>query len=354
MKHQLTPIEDGLFVVNAERTVEIDLLQRRLLDLADSGVMTFGSANMEILKPELYDAGYSIEGTPLCLDDDISIGLQMPDTWYLNKGTNALSISMYYNFLTFKEQAKVGVLFSKNKPASDRFGRIGAIEVYMREPLELFLLSNGINYFGTPKTLTECMRVLEGWDTSRVKRLKSYLSYSDFIQLWSESNFPNYRASEWRLGRQISEEIFANTGTTNVREGVRFFWQNYLLQRDKKISAGDVEIDVLGRLFYEKRQPQFVLLGEDVFSESETGEVITFRHFSEDKTTSVCRRVEKNEKDLETARLAKKMFPDSAVAVIRNPADMPAFTMCKLDEIKQGVSREVAVVAEALTQLINK
>lgn len=352
MKHNIIDHSNNIYVVRFDQNVNVDQIQPNLLYLADKGVSTFGNISTEILRPQLEKEGFNIEKNDLCFDDDLSLELQMPQTWYVNRGTNAISTAMYYNFLNFKEMAKAGVLFTKNKEASEKYGRIGIVEVYLQNKLEEFLLSNGINYFGTPKTLTECMRVLEGWNIKRVPRLKAYVPYANFIKLWCEVHFPGFMASEWGLGENKSNLIFKGTGTTNVREGLKFFWKNYLLKRKNKIGHGDAEIDVLSEFFYKNRQPDFILIGEDVFSEDSKLAPIKFKQFNSPDVISVGRSDEKNGKDILTAQLSQKLFPEAKIIVFQNNSPLPNFTMCKLDEIKKGVNREVALIASTLSYFL--
>ncbi len=352
MKNKLQHHAGNIFIAQYGTNINIDLIQRNLITLADMGICTFGNMNTDILRPVLEKEGYLIDKNDLCFEDDLTLGLQMPDTWYLNRSVAAISISMYYNFLNYKEMAKSGVLFTKNKTAFDNFGRTGIIEVYHQDKLEEFLLSNGIDYFGVPKTLTECMRVLEGWDTKRVPRLRSYVPYSEFIRLWCRDYYPDFKESEWDLGEFKSRLILDGTGSTNVRDAIKFFWKNHLLKKKQKISSGDVEIDILSRRFYENRQPDYILIGEDIFSESETAEYIDFKEFTSGNVHKAYRLKEKNGKDIETALMAERLFPNSKIVVFRNDNPLPNFTMCKLDEIKNGINREVGIIAEVLISLI--
>ncbi|MDA8611353.1 hypothetical protein N9L18_00615 [Candidatus Pacebacteria bacterium] len=351
MKTRFREHSDRVLVAHTPVHADIDTVHRNMIALSDGGISTFGNLNTEILRNHLEQQGRVLERTDLCLPDDVSIGLQMPDTSYLNRGTNAISIAMYYNFITFKEMSKEGRLFTKDKEVFDELGRIGVIEVYLQKNLERDLLTHGLNYFGTPKTLTECMRVLEGWDLGVTPRLKSYCAYADFIQEWCKNNYPHYKSSEFRLGREISEDIFKHTGTNHVRECIKFFWQNFLLKKPKKISPGDVEIDILGKTFNDIRRPDFVLVGQDFLTEEDSESKITFRGFQSGKVITVNHRKSENDKSLKTAELISEAFPASQVVVFKNPDSLPSFSMCKLDEIKSGVSREVALVADVLCEL---
>lgn len=354
MKNKLEHHSGNIFIAQYGKHINVDEIQKNLIFLADTGVCTFGNMNTDILRPILENEGYEIDSNDLCLEDDLTLGLQMPDTWYLNRSVAAISISMYYNFLNYKEMVKGGVLFTKNKTAFDTFGRIGIVEVYLQDTLEEFLLSNGIDYFGVPKTLTECMRVLEGWDIKRVPRLRTYVPYSEYIRLWCRNYYPDFKESEWDLGESKSKMILGGTGTTNVREAIKFFWKNNLLRKKQKISMGDVEIDILSRRFYENRQPDYILIGEDIFTEHETSDHIYFKEFSTGKVHTAFRSGEKNEKDIATAQMAEKLFPNAKVIILRNTDPLSNFTMCKLDEIKNGINREVGVIAEVLTYLIKQ
>jgi hypothetical protein len=354
MKNKLEHYAGNIFIAQYGKEIDVDLIQKNLIFLADKGVCTFGNISTEILRPILEDNNFKIERNDLCFEDDLTLGLQMPDTWYLNRGSGAISISMYYNFLNYKEMAKGGVLFTKNKEAFDSYGRTGIVEVYLQDNLEKFLLSRDIDYFGTPKTLTECMRVLEGWDINRLPRLKSYVPYSEFIKIWCNDYYPNFKESEWGLGEVKSKMILNGTGTTNVRESIKFFWQNYLLKKSEKISSGDIEIDILSRHFYGNRKPDYILIGEDIFTEDESIQKINFKEFTTGRIIEVGHSSKKNEKDMATALITEKLFPEAKIIIFRNTSLMSNFTMCKLDEIKKGVNREVGVIAEVLVSLINE
>lgn len=355
MKTTIENRSGHIYIANVNMQPDIDLVQGNLVSLADMGLVTFGNNNIQVMQPVLEKRDlFKIEENELCFDDDKSIGLEMPNTWYLNRGTNALSISMYYNFLGFKEMVKDNVLFKKNASAFNHFGRIGVIEVYLQKPLEQFLKVNKMPYFGTPKTLTECMRVLEGWSIERVGRLRSYRTYASFIQEWCRANYPDYNESEWSLGEVRSAELFAQKQTTNVRKAIMFFWKNYLLNKSREVTPGDIEIDVLSPDFYHKRKPDFVLVGNDIFTQEQTNSFIQFKSYSSDQTFFANRELEHNGKDLVTAEMLEQQFPDSKIIVFRNPNGLPNFSMCKLDEIKQGINREVAQIAEVLVSFINK
>ncbi|RMF05698.1 hypothetical protein D6764_04045, partial [Candidatus Woesearchaeota archaeon] len=50
------------------------------------GVLTYGDINFESFYDSLLERGAKIARNSLCFEDDLSLGLQMPETWYLNKG----------------------------------------------------------------------------------------------------------------------------------------------------------------------------------------------------------------------------------------------------------------------------
>ena len=342
---KLIHLENNIYSVTLTKEVDVDNIQRNLLNIADSGLITFGHINTEILPFE------NVEHNDLCLFDDQTLGLEMPNTWYLNKGTNALSISMYYNFLNYKEMAKQNRLFTKNSEIADRYGRIAMIELYWQTEVEDFLSKNEIQYFGTPKTLTECMRVLEGWNLKLTPRLYSYTGFASAIHGWCKENFVGYKEEFWSKSREENEVILAEHGTTNIREGIKEYWKKVLLNKQPKVNPGDVEIDVLSYRFYENRQPAIILIGEDVFSEAPTPEKITFRRFSNSETMHSYRSYEKSNKPLLNARLAQERFPDSKIILLETKQGLPNFSLCKLDEIKQGISLEVGQIAEVLSNL---
>jgi len=349
-------LDEKLFKVTADEAISRIEAKEDIKYLVDRKLATFGDLNTRILVEKFKQEGYEVELMDLCLEDDISIGLPMPDVSYLNVGEHSLSIPMYYNFLTFKEMAKKGALFSTNSEVAERYGRVGLIEVYFQDKLQDFLTNRNINYFGTPKTLTECMRVLEGWDTNRVPRLKSYVEFANFIHLWSKTNFPGYIADEWLLGEQESKELLNKRGTTNVREAVKFFWSNYLFKKKPLVDTADVEIDVIGREFYRDREPDFILVGEDVFSK-EVGEgkgKVVFRSFSTQEELVFSRESDKNQKNLKTAMLVRETFPNTTIIMYENPVGLPNFSMAKLDEVKEGLSEEVAIAAKGLRYVLEQ
>jgi len=347
---RVTKVDKGVFEITASRVVDADQIHADLMFMERQGMLTFGDQATRILQAELLDAGYDVQLTDLCFDDDLSIGLQMPETWYLNRGPYAVSISMYFNFLNYKEMAKAGELYSKNASAAKDFGRIAAIEIYIEEDLKSVLRECNSTYFGTPRTLTECMRVLEGWDINRIPRLKRYVTYANFIKLWCSRNFPDFDESQWGLGKEESKSRLQETGVTNVRQGIRFFWQNYLAVRVERIAAEDIEVDVVDPTFQAIRQPRYVLLGEDIFAGEgvDTGAEMIFRSFSETKVVQYPRNVLSNELQRKTAALIRKKFPMATIIMFKNPPTMPTFTLTKFDEVKEGVSREVAIVAQGL------
>jgi len=342
---KLIHLENNIHSVTLTREVNVDKIQRNLLDIADKGIITFGHINTEILPFE------NVERNDLCLFDDQTLGLEMPNTWYLNKGTNALSISMYYNFINYKEMAKQNQLFTKNSEIADSYGRIAMIELYWQTELEDFLVKNEISYFGTPKTLTECMRVLEGWNLKSTPRLYSYTGFANTIHEWCKENFVKYNEESWSKSREENDVILAEHGTTNIREGIKEYWQKVLLNKQPKVNPGDVEIDILSYRFYENRRPSIILIGEDVFSETPTSEQITFRRFSNSETMHNYRSFEKNDKPLLNARLAQERFPDSKIILLGTENGLPNFSLCKLDEIKQGINLEVGQIAEVLSSM---
>ncbi len=347
---QTIKIEEGIFEVVASRVVDADQIHADLSFMEHEGMLTFGDQTTRILSDEFRRGGYAIELTDLCYEDDLSIGLQMPDTWYLNRGLYGVSISMYFNFLNYKEMVKDGELYTRNFTVARDFGRIAAIEIYIEKDLRSHLNTRGKRYFGTPRTLTECMRVLEGWDVQQIPRLKRYITYADFIRLWCSAHFPDYRQEEWGVGKEVSKMFLQAHGTTNVRQGIRYFWQHHLERRPDKIAPEDIEIDILDPTFQSERSPRYVLLGEDIFSDVsiDTGSEMVFRSFSETKIIRYPRNVQSNEMQFKTAKLVRRRFPTATVIMFKNPPAMPTFTMTKFDEVKEGVSREVAVVANGL------
>ncbi len=342
--------EPGIFEMVAPRNVNVDRIHDDLAFLQHQGMLTFGDLTTRILHDQFVDLGYPIQLTDLCYEDDKSIGLQMPETWYLNRGLYAPSISMYFNFLNYKEMAKEGELYVRNAEVATKFGRITAMEIYIQSDLQQALDASGKRYFGTPGTLTECMRVLEGWDLEALPRLARYVTYSNFIRLWCGVNFPGYKDAEWGQGKAAAKAEMKERSSTNVREGLRFFWENYLEQRPNRIAPEDIEINIVDSEFHRTRMPRYVLIGEDIFADEslDTGHDIVFRSFTESKIIRCPRIVTQNSRQYQTAQLLRQRFPDTTVIMFKNPSPMPSFTMMKCDEVKEGISREVAIVASGL------
>ncbi len=280
--------------------------------------MTFGDTNYRVFEKFFVEKGYNPEPLDLCLDDDKSIGLEMPKTWYLNKGKHALSIATYYNYLNWHGIVENKNLDTFNKNISDDYGKIACIEVYLEKELKSFLDVKNIEYFGTPRTLTECVRYLEGWNIQKYPRLKGYATFSKFIELWSRTNFPYFNSEEWYLGKEKSNRINSSGQVTNVRKAIQYFWQNYLLKKHKKISDEDVEIDILGGKFHTIRQPKIILLSEDLFSEQNSDFEIfnnLTKKLSKDK---IYVSKLKNDFPMKNAEVAKEIYPDSLIILIEN------------------------------------
>ena len=81
----------------------LDEYYNNLIFLESKNILAFGDTNYRIFEKFFTQRGYDPKPLDLCLDDDRSIGLEMPKTWYLNKGKHALSISTYYNYLNWQE-----------------------------------------------------------------------------------------------------------------------------------------------------------------------------------------------------------------------------------------------------------
>ncbi len=307
--------------------------------------------NFRILENFFSNNGYSPELLDLCFDDDKSIGLEMPKTWYLNKGKHALSIAMYYNYLNFHGIVEKNNLDTFNKEITSQYGRIACIEIYLENELRSFLNQNNIKYFGTPKTLTECVRYLEGWSIEKYPRLKGYVTFSKFIELWSRINFPSFNAEEWYLGKEISSRINHNRAT-NVRSAVKYFWENYLSRKQNVISEEDVEIDILGGLsFHKKRKPQIILMSEDLFS-NKNSDFEIFKNLTQKthKDKMYISRL-KNDFPIKNAQVARDIFPDSLVVLIENDSIFDR-NFSLINPIKQSINTDVVVTAKILRHVI--
>ena len=67
--------------------------------LENAGILTFGDMATRIFEKTLRKREYEPVLLNLCFEDDKSIGLDMPRTWYIKKGKHALAIDHYYNYL---------------------------------------------------------------------------------------------------------------------------------------------------------------------------------------------------------------------------------------------------------------
>lgn len=321
------------------------------------GVLTYGDINTETLVEQIQARDYAVQRSALCMDDDRSLGLEPPNTGYLNKGDHALSISMYYNFLQFKVGAQNGELFKRNTEIGEEFGRIAMIEVFLEDKLETFLKMRGMKYFATPKTLTETVRVNEGWDRQRIPRLNDYVEFAGFIEEWSKNNCPSYYKDGWHLGRETSEKMVSEFGSTNVRVCTRYFWQNYLINKEPKIQKKDVEIDIVDPGFIKEKEPDIIMLGENFIEPSarpgSTGKDIHFNYFSTGKTIEVPHLIKSDEKNIKNAYMLTERFPGTKIVMMENPEGLPRFSMSKLDEVKQGYNKEVINCLQALSSIHN-
>jgi len=323
-----------------------------LIFLEAKNILTFGDTNYRIFERFFTENGYNPESLDLCLDDDKSIGLEVPQTWYLNKGKHALSIAAYYNYLNFREIVENKSLTTFNKKIADEYGRIACIEIYLEKELKLFLDFHKIEYFGTPRTLTECVRYLEGWNIKKYPRLKGYATFSKFIELWSKTNFPYFNADEWYLGKEKSIQINKTGGVTNVRKAVRYFWQNYLLKKHRYLSDEDVEMDILGGIkFRDIRQPKIILMSEDLFSEENSDYEIfknSTRKLSEEK---IHISKSKNDYPRKNAEIAKILYPDSLIVLIENDEKIHR-NFSLMNSVKQSLNTDVVVATKILRSML--
>lgn len=323
-----------------------------LIFLESKNILTFGDTNYRVFEKFFAENGYSPESLDLCFDDDKSIGLEMPKTWYLNKGKHALSIATYYNYLNFHGIVENKNLVTFNKKIADEYGRIACIEIYLEKELKSFLNSHKIKYFGTPRTLTECVRYLEGWNIEKYPRLKGYATFSKFIELWSRINFPHFNADEWYLGKERSNQINKTGQLTNVRRAVQYFWQNYLLEKHRHLSDEDVEMDILGGdKFYNIRQPKIILLSEDLFSE-ENSDYEIFKNLTKRLSKEkIYISKSKNDYPKKNAEIAKIIYPDSLIVLIENDKSFHR-NFSLINPVKQAINADVVIATKILRSIL--
>lgn len=342
-------IAEGIVRVTIhEQDLNLDEYAENLIYLESKGILTFGDTNFRVLEKYFRERGYDPESLDLCLDDDKSIGLEMPKTWYLNKGKHALSIAAYYTYLNFHGIVEHKDLSLFNEKISRDYGRVACIEVYLEKELIRYLDAHKIKYFGTPRTLTECVRYLEGWDLEKYPRLKGYATFSKFIEYWCRINFPNFNTEEWYLGKEKSNKI-NESGLTNVRKAVRFFWEQYLLNARKgKTSAEDVEIDIVGGdKFHKSRQPSLILLSEDLFSEDDsTCEIFTnlTKRLSK-KSFYFSKR--KNDFAERNARAARVLYPNALIVLLENDTVFQR-NFSLINPVKQSINQDVVAATKVV------
>ncbi len=338
-------------VIVDQNDYNLDHYYEDLIFLESKNILTFGDTNYRIFEKYFFEQGYNPEQLDLCFDDDKSIGLEMPKVWYLNKGKHALSIAAYYNYLNWHGVVENKNLTTFNKKISKKYGRISCIEIYLEDELKLFLDSHKIQYFGTPRTLTECFRYLEGWNLKKYPRLKGYAIFSKFIELWSRINFPYFNSQEWYLGKEKSNKINHKKGITNVREAIQYFWQNYLLKKRNPISEEDVEIDILGGKFHKIRQPKIIMLSEDLFSNKNSDNEI-FGNLTEKKLKKkIFISKLKNDFPLKNAKIAKEMYPDTMIILIENEVNLNR-NFSLINPIKQAVNTDVVIATKILKYIL--
>lgn len=338
-------------VIADQDDYRIDEYYDNLVFLESKNILTFGDTNYRVFEKFFIEKGYNPEALDLCFDDDKSIGLEMPNVWYLNKGKHALSIAAYYNYLNWHGIVENKNLTTFNKKIADDYGRIACIEVYLEKELRSFLDFRKIEYFGTPRTLTECVRYLEGWSIEKYPRLKGYATFSKFIELWSAINFPQFNSKEWYLGKEKSNQINGAGQISNVRKAIRYFWQNHLLKKHEKISGEDVEIDILGGAFHKIRQPKIILLSEDLFSDRSSDYEI-FKNLTKrlSKEKIYISKL-KNDFQEKNAKLANEMYPDSLIVLIENNEGFNR-NFSLINPIKQAINTDVVVATKILRHIL--
>ncbi len=345
---KIEKISKKIFKVSIDKEdYNLDEYYDNLIFLETKNVLTFGDTNFRIFEKFFLEKGYNPEPLNLCFDDDKSIDLETPRVSYLNKGKHALSIASYYNYLNWHGVVENKDLLTFNKKITKDYGRIACVEVYLEEDLKAFLNNQKIEYFGTPRTLTECVRYLEGWDIEKYPRLKGYATFSKFIELWSRINFPDFDSKDWFLGKEKSNNINKSGQITNVRRAVKNFWQNYLLRKHKKISEEDVEIDILSEKFNKIRQPNIILLSEDLFSNKNSNYEIfkdLTRKLSQDK---IYISKLKNDFQEKNAEIAKNIYPNSLVVLIENHKSLSR-NFSFMSPIKYAVNSDIVVATKVL------
>ena len=338
-------------VVVSQDDYNLDEYYENLVFLESKNILTFGDTNYRVFEKFFTEKGYDPKSLDLCLDDDKSIGLEMPKVWYLNKGKHALSIATYYNYLNWHGIVENKNLTTFNKKISDEFGKISCIEVYLEKDLTSFFNMHKVEYFGTPRTLTECVRYLEGWNITQYPRLKGYATYSKFIDLQSRINFPHFNADEWYLGKEKSNQINNKGQLTNVRKAVQYFWQNYLLGKHKRLSDEDVEIDILGGKFHEIRQPKFILLSEDLFSKKNSNYEIFKNLTKKLSKEKIYISKLKNDFPRKNAEIARLVYPDSLIVLIENDKKLNR-NFSLINPIKQAINTDVVIATKILRYIL--
>ncbi len=325
-----------------------------LIFLESKNILTFGDTNYRVFEKFFAEKNYNPQPLDLCFDDDKSIGLEMPKTWYLNKGKHALSIATYYNYLNFYDIVENKNLVTFNEKIAHDYGRIACIEIYLEKELKSFLDLHKIEYFGTPRTLTECVRYLEGWNIEKYPRLKGYATFSKFIELWSRINFPHFNADEWHLGKEESNKINKTGRLTNIRQAVQYFWKNYLFEKHRKLSGEDIEVDILGGgKFHKIRQPRIILLSEDLFSE-ENSDYEIFKNLTKELSKEkiyISKR--KNDFPRKNAEIAKAIYPDSLIILIENDASIRR-NFCLISPVKQAINVDIVVATKILRHILEE
>lgn len=327
-----------------------------LKELTRRGLLTYGGMNTDILSPTFKKLGYSPIVDAICPEDDADLELQMPNVWYLNKGDDCMSIPMYYNFLQIKVKAQDGTIHTENQKIIDEYGRVPIIEIYGQGGLETCLQRENYKYFGTEKTLTEPMRILEGWDLTQVPRLNEYVDFANKMEGWIQKNCPFYDPSKWRLGKEKTKLLKKKEGVSNVRECIKYFWQNHLIRKTPKIAPTDIEIDIIDPRFSTQRQPDVVVVGENFLDTksrlTDSPENIHFDYFSDGRRISFMTLLKNDGTDVKNAQLLTQQYPNAEILVFRNKTDdAKRFKLVKYDEIKSGHNTEVAVVADVLKNI---
>lgn len=128
-------MSNNLFLATGDTVPTVQQMQEAAEWQQKQGVLSYGGLVTDCLADILEQKGFPVQKDEICPDDDDSIGLRMPEVWYLNKGPFALNIPLYYNFLQNKVKVYDNTITKDNMHISAKYGKTALVEIITQKNL---------------------------------------------------------------------------------------------------------------------------------------------------------------------------------------------------------------------------